>query len=320
MRTWQQLQRDSFYEANARQRAVGLADEGSFHELAGPADRLTSPHLPALGEAVAFDDGVVTGVGMFRTHPAFIISQEGKFIGGAVGEVGGAKIAGLFDIALDFYEKYEQQYHGSQNRRPVILYSFETGGVRLHEANAGLLAHAEIMEQIQRCRGKIPVIALVGSKVGCFGGMGFVSVACDVVIMSELGRIGLTGPEVIEEVLGKAEFDASDRALIYRTTGGKNKYLLRDAPFLVEDSIGDFRSAVIQVLAKPYEQIVENRSIGTYKLVEEQLQLVELAARLKPRDAVDLWEYFGNEDAAQIPDLPLETFLNSAKRRVKGGV
>jgi len=319
VRSWKDLQRSSFYEAGARERAIGLADQDTFRELAGPADRMTSPHLPALGEAVSFDDGVVTGVGMFRTHPAFIISQEGRFIGGAVGEVGGAKIAGLFDIALDFYEKYEQKYSGSENRRPVILYSFETGGVRLHEANAGLLAHAEIMEQIQRCRGKIPVIALVGSKVGCFGGMGFVSVACDVVIMSELGRIGLTGPEVIEEVLGKAEFDASDRALIYRTTGGKHKYIMRDAPFLAADSIGDFRAKVIRVLAKPYEQMVQYRSIGSSKLVEEQLKLVALAAELKPRDAVDVWSYYGNENAAGIPDLPLEAFLEAVKQRPEGG-
>ena len=78
-------QKMSFLEANARQRANWLVDEGSFTELLGPQDRMTSPHLPALGEAVSFDDGVVTGVGHIGTRPVFVISHEGRFIGGAVG-------------------------------------------------------------------------------------------------------------------------------------------------------------------------------------------------------------------------------------------
>ena len=61
---YSELQRKSFLEATARERAIGLTDEGSFTELAGPRDRMMSPHLPILGEAVSFDDGVVTGVGL----------------------------------------------------------------------------------------------------------------------------------------------------------------------------------------------------------------------------------------------------------------
>ena len=94
---------------------------------------------------------------------------------------------------------------------------------------------------------------------------------------------------------------------------------MRDAPFLAADSIGDFRAKVIRVLAKPYEQMVQYRSIGSSKLVEEQLKLVALAAELKPRDAVDVWSYYGNENAAGIPDLPLEAFLEAVKQRPEGG-
>lgn len=319
MLNWREMQSKSFYEATARERAKYLMNEGSFHELAGPERRMTSPHLPVLGEAVSFDDGVVVGVGKIRTRPVFIISQEGRFIGGAVGEVGGAKIVGIFDLALQFYEKAYAKYGNTISRLPAILYSFETGGVRLHEANAGLLAHAEIMEQIQRCRGKVPVISLVGSKVGCFGGMGFVSVATDMVVMSELGRIGLTGPEVIEEVMGKREFDASDRALIYRTTGGKNKYILRDSAFLVKDSISAFRGQLMEILGMSYEKIQQYRSIGTCELVEEQLELVEQAAEWKPRDATDVWRELGNQDSEKIPDLEYDEFLETVVRRERRG-
>ena len=307
----------SFYEAGARERARYLLDGGTFRELAGPQSGTISPHLPVLGQAVSFDDGVVTAVGKIGPRPVFVISQEGRFIGGAVGEAGGAKIAAAFKLALDLYAKLQTKYSGGPGlaeRIPAIVYSFDTGGVRLHEANAGLLAHAEIMELIQKCRGKVPVIALIGSKVGCFGGMGFVCVAADAVIMSSLGRIGLTGPEVIEQEMGKGEFDSADRALVYRTTGGKHKYILNDCAFLVEDSIAAFREQTADLLRKPYEELAQYRVIGAYNLILKQLALVRLVAGMKPKDAKDLWAYFGNRDAERIPEMETAEFLQSAVR------
>lgn len=319
MTPWKTLQVSSFYEASARERALGLADQNTFHELAGPNDELCSSHLPELGEAVSFDDGVVTGVGELCRRPVFIISQEGRFIGGSVGEVGGAKIAGVFKLALQLYEKQRIKYCGDcEMYAPAILYSFETGGVRLHEANAGLLAHAEIMELIQQCRGKIPFIALIGSKVGCFGGMGFVAASADAVVMSELGRLGLTGPEVIEQEMGKKEFDATDRALIYRTTGGKHKTIMRDCAFLVEDTTGAFRRQAEALLRMSYAQLQQYRNIGSMALVREQLALVNLAASLKPKDAMDVWAYYGNSRPADIPEMSLEDFHQRACLRPRG--
>ena len=82
MKNWAKLEESSFFTANARERALGMADRGSFTELLGPRDRCASPHLPVLGTAVEFDDGTVTGVGLLGRHPLFIISMEGQFIGG----------------------------------------------------------------------------------------------------------------------------------------------------------------------------------------------------------------------------------------------
>lgn len=316
MKKGDELQDQSFYESTARQRAENLVDKDTFTELLSPIDRMISPHLAVLGEAVSFDDGVVTGVGKIGKRSVFVISQEGRFIGGAVGEVHGAKMVAMFRLVLQCYHKVKAKYPDDYEERiPAIVISFETGGVRLHEANAGLLAHAEVMEQIQHCRGKVPVIGLVGSKVGCFGGMGFVSVATDLIIMSPLGRIGLTGPEVIEEAMGKKEFDASDRGLIYRITGGKHKYIMRDASYLVEDTIGAFRQQLIQVLKMKYEEIHNHRSIGSLELVEKQLELVKLAAELKPKDAIDVWAYFGNKNSEKIPDMTYEQFMEEVTVR-----
>lgn len=310
------LHEQSFLESTARQRAIGLVDEGTFTELAGPLDRQTSPHLPSLGEAVSFDDGVVTGVGLSGNRPVFIISQEGRFIGGAVGEVHGAKMTAIFKLALSAYEKAAEKHPDDLDEyRPAIVISFETGGVRLHEANAGLLAHAEVMDLIQDTHGKLPVISLIGSKVGCFGGMGFVAAATDAIIMSPQGRLGLTGPEVIEQEIGKEEFDASDKSLISRTTGGKHKYIMQDCNVLCEDRIGSFRESLQDMLSLSYEELIRFRRIGSYDLVKEQMALTALAAELNPYDAKDVWQYYGNDDPELLPELDTAGFLACVHRR-----
>jgi malonate decarboxylase beta subunit len=144
----------SYREASARRRILGLLDAGSFVELLGPADRVTSPHLAALDLPVAFDDGVVVGQGRLGGAPVLAASQEGRFLGGAVGEVHGAKITGLLRRAL-------------RERPAAVLLLLDTGGVRLQEANAGIVAVSEVMRGVLRARGAgVPVLALVGGAWG----------------------------------------------------------------------------------------------------------------------------------------------------------
>jgi len=91
----------SYYEANARQRLLGVLDPNSFRELLPPGERAVSPHLPRLDLPVAFDDGVIVGKGKLEGRPVLAAAQEGGFMGGAVGEVHGAKLTGLFERAID---------------------------------------------------------------------------------------------------------------------------------------------------------------------------------------------------------------------------
>jgi biotin-independent malonate decarboxylase beta subunit len=312
---WDTLQSQSFLESNARQRAIGLVDSGTFTELAGPKDRMSSPHLPLMGEAIEFDDGIITGVGLIGKKPVFFASQEGRFIGGAVGEVHGAKLVNIVRMARESFDKmHAANPKLSEEKRPAVVISFDTGGVRLHEANAGLLAHAELMDQFQDCKGKVPIISIIGSRVGCFGGMGFVAAASDVIIMSSQGRLGLTGPEVIEQEMGKDEFDASDRSLVYRTTGGRHKYIMGDCNVLVADSISAFRKAIGEMLAKPYADMDALRRIGSLKKVLYQLKLVDLCVKITPKDSKDVWKYIGNKNPDTLVDMPLDVFLKTVER------
>ena len=45
MKNWNELEKSSFFDANARERAIGLCDKCTFTELLGPQDRFESPHL-----------------------------------------------------------------------------------------------------------------------------------------------------------------------------------------------------------------------------------------------------------------------------------
>ena len=228
--------RHSFYEEGARARLRHLLDPGSFRELVPFHQRVMSPHLASLGIPGALDDGVVVGAGLLRGKRVLIASQEGDFIGGAVGEVHGAKLTGLLERAL-------------KERADGVILVLDSGGVRLHEANAGLIAISEIMRALLALRlAGIACVGLIGSENGCFGGMSIVARLCSTLIMSEEGRLGLSGPEVIETVHGVEEFDSRDRALVWRTVGGKHRYLLGEANLLVDDDMDAFRDAAAQVL------------------------------------------------------------------------
>ncbi len=287
----------SYYEANARERVLGLLDSGSFREFLGPRARATSPHLAQLDVPGAFDDGIVVGEGRLEGNRVLIASQEGAFLGGAVGEVHGAKLVGLLERA-------------AATRPAGVLLLLDSGGVRLHEANAGLIAISEVIHAVLAVRiERIPVIALIGSANGCFGGMGIAARCCDRVIMSEEGRLALSGPEVIETVKGVEEFDSRDRALVWRTTGGKHRYLLGEADVLVPDAIAAFRAAARSALSQP----------RPFDLATVDAQHAALTRRrdlyASCEDAIDIWRTLNIPEPERLPLLEPNEFLKAVERR-----
>lgn len=285
----------SYLEATARERLQRLFDPGSFQEFLPPSARVVSPHLGQLNAPVAFDDGVAVGRASLAGRQVFVAAQEGGFMGGAVGEVHGAKLVGMLRRAL-------------LDAPVAVVLLLETGGVRLHEANAGLIAVSEVMRAVLDVRAAgIPVIALVGGANGCFGGMGIVARCTNAIVMSEEGRLAMSGPEVIETAAGVEEFDARDRALVWRTTGGKHRYLLGEVQALVADSIAAFRAAALAQIDAVADAPVE---LTLAALEREQALLTDRYERFGAlREPMALWRAIGVTDPEALPLLEADAFV-----------
>jgi malonate decarboxylase beta subunit len=235
------IDRNSFAELDARARVRSLLDAGSFRELIDPFERVTSPWLERQGVVTQSDDGVVVGKGEIDGQPAVVLAIEGAFQGGSLGEVGGAKIAGALELAAD------DNRQGVPTRAIIV---FETGGVRLQEANLGLAAIAEIHSAIVDLRRYQPVVGVIAGGVGCFGGMSIAAGLCSYLIVTREARLGLNGPQVIEQEAGIAEFDSRDRPFIWSLTGGEQRHSTGLVDSYVDDDANQIRDTVIELLAR----------------------------------------------------------------------
>lgn len=231
----------SFIELKARQRAHALLDEGSYRELLDPFDGVMSPWLGAQGIVPQSDDGMVVAKGTINGKPAVVVAIEGAFQGGSMGEVSGAKMAAALELAAE----------DNRNGIPTqAVLSLETGGVRLQEANLGLAAIADIHAAIVDLRRYTPVVGIVAGTVGCFGGMSIAAALCSYLIVTREARLGLNGPQVIEQEAGIKEYDSRDRPFIWSMTGGEIRYQSGLVEALVGDGVNAVKAAMNDALAK----------------------------------------------------------------------
>lgn len=231
----------SFIELKARQRAQALLDEGSYRELLDPFEGVMSPWLGAQGIVPQADDGMVVAKGTINGKPAVVVAIEGAFQGGSMGEVSGAKMAAALELAAE----------DNRNGIPTqAVLSLETGGVRLQEANLGLAAIADIHAAIVDLRRYTPVVGIVAGTVGCFGGMSIAAALCSYLIVTREARLGLNGPQVIEQEAGIEEYDSRDRPFIWSMTGGEVRYQSGLVEALVDDGINAVKAAMNEALVK----------------------------------------------------------------------
>ncbi|MBV6825024.1 biotin-independent malonate decarboxylase subunit beta [Pseudomonas sp. PD9R] len=272
------LTKHSFVELGARQRAKALLDAGTFRELLDPFQRIMSPWLSLQGVVPQADDGVVIAKGTIDGLPVVIAAIEGAFQGGSLGEVGGAKMAGALELAA------EDNRNGIPTRAVLLL---ETGGVRLQEANLGLAAIADIHAAIVNLRQYQPVIGVVAGSVGCFGGMSIAAGLCSYLLVTQEARLGLNGPQVIEQEAGLEEYDSRDRPFIWSLTGGEQRFATGLVDRYADDDVAQIRQQVSELLQQGLP--AQQRSTQS-ELYLQRLARLDAEPQIEPATVRDLYQ------------------------------
>jgi len=271
------VNRHTFIELDARARAQSLMDPGSSRELVGPFDRVESPWLQLQGIAPQSDDGCVVLKGNIAGAPSVVIALEGGFQGGSMGEVSGAKMSTALDLAT------QDSQHGKKTAAVLLL---ETGGVRLQEANLGLAAIAEVMASMLALREYAPVITVIAGTVGCFGGLALAAGLSSYIVMTREARLGMNGPEVIEQESGVEEFDASDRGLIWAVHGGEQRVAMGVADQLVLDDVARVTAAVQSCIKAGLPQVHRSQQVELYR---RRIAALDTSSQMDPRTLRQSW-------------------------------
>ncbi|MGN6794613.1 MAG: acyl-CoA carboxylase subunit beta [Streptosporangiaceae bacterium] len=151
-------------------RLEALFDSGSVQLL-----------LPPDSSGMLVGEGVIDGV------PAVAFASDPRVQGGALGSEGCAAVVTAYDRALEI--------------GAPILGLWHSGGARLREGVESLHAVGTIFAAMTRASGKVPQISVVLGAAA--GGAAYGPALTDLVILSDQGRIFVTGPDVVRSVTGE---------------------------------------------------------------------------------------------------------------------
>ena len=166
----------------ARERITKLLDPDSFFEI----DRFVSPN--PLESDPLYGDGVVTGSGKINDLDVYVYSQDFTVHGGSLAPLHAKKIVKVMRLAR------EAGY-------PIIGIN-DSGGARIQEGVSSLAGYADIFLENTLASGVIPQISLVLGP--CAGGAVYSPALTDFILASDNAYLFLTGPDVVETVLGES--------------------------------------------------------------------------------------------------------------------
>jgi acetyl-CoA/propionyl-CoA carboxylase carboxyl transferase subunit len=155
---------------NPEARLAALFDPGTL--------RLLTPHDTS---------GALAGAGEIGGMMATAFASDPRVQGGALGAAGCAAIVTAYDQAV-------------AQEVPVIGL-WHSGGARLREGAESLHAIGTVFAAMTRASGVVPQISIVLGAAA--GGAAYGPALTDVVILSDQGRIFVTGPNVVRSVTGE---------------------------------------------------------------------------------------------------------------------
>jgi malonate decarboxylase beta subunit len=122
--------------------------------------------------------------------------------------------------------------------------------------------------------------------VGCFGGMSITASLCSYLIMTREARLGLNGPEVIEEQSGIEEFDSKDRQLIWAINGGEQRHATGFADDLVEDDVEAIKKRIIEAFGRGIPSRHRSEQVDEYL---KRLAAIDVSHQLESSEVRELW-------------------------------
>ena len=131
--------------------------------------------------------GVLAGTGSIDGMNAVAFASDPRVQGGAMGSEGCAAIVTAYD-------------HAIEAGAPVIGL-WHSGGARLREGVESLHAVGTVFAAMTRASGRVPQISVVLGPAA--GGAAYGPALTDLVILSDHGRIFVTGPDVVRSVTGE---------------------------------------------------------------------------------------------------------------------
>jgi acetyl-CoA/propionyl-CoA carboxylase carboxyl transferase subunit len=131
--------------------------------------------------------GVVTARGTIDGSTAIAFCTDATIMGGAMGYEGCEHIVDAIDVAV--------------RERVPVLGLWHSGGARLAEGVLALHAVGLVFQAMIRASGRVPQISVVLGAAA--GGAAYGPALTDLVIMSQGGRVFVTGPDVVRSVTGE---------------------------------------------------------------------------------------------------------------------
>ncbi len=197
----------------ARERIIALLDEGSFSEF----DLFVKHdvHDFDMASKELHGDGVITGTGTIFGEPVCIYAQDFTVQGGSLGLMHARKITKIMDHALKM-------------KVPCIGIN-DSGGARIQEGVSALAGYGEIFYRNTMASGVIPQISVILGP--CAGGAVYSPALTDFVFVVEnISKMFITGPNVIETVLGEkiSQEDLGGARVHAEITGNAHFYSLSE--------------------------------------------------------------------------------------------
>jgi acetyl-CoA carboxylase carboxyltransferase component len=162
------------------ERLEALCDPGSLELVRTSVASRSSRSAPG--------DGVFAGAGLVGGRPIYCYAQDQSFAGGSLGTAQAETIVQVLELA-------------GRAGAPVVGF-VASGGARIDEGAAALAGYGAIFRAHVALSGRVPQISVITGTSA--GGGAYSPALTDFVVMVEGSRLFLTGPGVVEEVMGES--------------------------------------------------------------------------------------------------------------------